>query len=200
MRRTSCRKSQDRAYRIRRRGKTTAGSPSGGVCVKILAFESSAVSASVALTEDEKLIAQSFQNCGLTHSRTLLPMAEGLLANCGVTLDAVDALAGRARAGLVHRRAHRRGHGQKGFALGADKPCIGVSTLEAMAWGARGAGRPDLLRDGRARGTGIQRPVCHRGRRAAPPVRGPRSQAQRAGRRNRTDAVFSGWRRRRSVL
>ena len=35
--------------------------------MKILALESSAVSASVALTDGEKLIAQSFQNCGLTH-------------------------------------------------------------------------------------------------------------------------------------
>ena len=35
--------------------------------MKILALESSAVSASVALTEDEKLVAQSFQNCGLTY-------------------------------------------------------------------------------------------------------------------------------------
>ena len=61
--------------------------------MKILALESSAVSASVALTEDEKLVAQSFQNCGLTHSRTLLPMAENLLANCGVTLADVDAIA-----------------------------------------------------------------------------------------------------------
>ena len=61
--------------------------------MKILAFESSAVSASVALVEDEKLIAQSFQNCGLTHSRTLLPMAESLLKNCGAALDDVDALA-----------------------------------------------------------------------------------------------------------
>ena len=43
--------------------------------MKILALESSAVSASVALTEDEKLVAQSFQNCGLTHSRT--PAADG---------------------------------------------------------------------------------------------------------------------------
>ena len=53
--------------------------------MKILALESSAVSASAALVEDEKLIAQSFQNCGLTHSRTLLPMTEALLANCGVS-------------------------------------------------------------------------------------------------------------------
>ncbi len=107
--------------------------------MKILAFESSAVSASVALTEDEKLIAQSFQNCGLTHSRTLLPMAEGLLANCGVTLDAVDALA------VAHGPGSFTGvrigvATVKGLALGADKPCIGVSTLEAMAWGARALG------------------------------------------------------------
>ena len=51
--------------------------------MKILSFESSAVSASVALTDGVRLIAQSFQNCGLTHSRTLLPMAESLLAGCG---------------------------------------------------------------------------------------------------------------------
>ena len=40
----------------------------------------------------QKLVAQSFQNCGLTHSRTLLPMVENLLANCGVSL-ALDAIA-----------------------------------------------------------------------------------------------------------
>ena len=39
----------------------------------ILALESSAKAASVALMEDEKLIAQYSQCSGLTHSRTLLP-------------------------------------------------------------------------------------------------------------------------------
>ena len=90
--------------------------------MKILALESSAVSASVALTEDEKLVAQSFQNCGLTHSRTLLPMVENLLANCGVSLADVDAIA--------------VAHGP-GSVTGVR---IGVSTLEAMAWGARALG------------------------------------------------------------
>ena len=104
--------------------------------MKILALESSAVSASVALTEDEKLVAQSFQNCGLTHSRTLLPMAENLLANCGVSLADVDAIA------VAHGPGSFTGvrigvATVKGLALGADKPCLGVSTLEAMAWGAR---------------------------------------------------------------
>ena len=107
--------------------------------MKILALESSAVSASVALTEDEKLVAQSFQNCGLTHSHTLLPMVENLLANCGVTLADVDAIA------VAHGPGSFTGvrigvATVKGLALGADKPCIGVSTLEAMAWGARALG------------------------------------------------------------
>ena len=107
--------------------------------MKILALESSAVSASVALTEDEKLVAQSFQNCGLTHSRTLLPMVENLLANCGVSLADVDAIA------VAHGPGSFTGvrigvATVKGLALGADKPCLGVSTLEAMAWGARALG------------------------------------------------------------
>ena len=118
--------------------------------MKILALESSAVSASVALTEDEKLIAQSFQNCGLTHSRTLLPMAESLLQNCGLTLDEVDAIA------VAHGPGSFTGvrigvATVKGLALGADKPCIGVSTLNAMAHGARAlGGRLCCVMDARA--------------------------------------------------
>lgn len=118
--------------------------------MKILALESSAVSASAALTEDEKLIAQSFQNCGLTHSRTLLPMAESLLQNCGMTLGEVDAIA------VAHGPGSFTGvrigvATVKGLALGADKPCIGVSTLEAMAHGARSlSGRLCCVMDARA--------------------------------------------------
>ncbi len=118
--------------------------------MKILAFESSAVSASVALTEDERLIAQVFQNCGLTHSRTLLPMAESLLQNCGVPLDRIDALAVANGPGSF--TGVRIGVATvKGLALGADKPCIGVSTLEAMAFGARSlGGRLCCVMDARA--------------------------------------------------
>ena len=53
--------------------------------MKLLSFESSAVSAAVCLTDGEKVVASAFQNCGLTHSRTLLPMAEQLLSNVGLT-------------------------------------------------------------------------------------------------------------------
>lgn len=61
--------------------------------MKILGLESSAKSASVALMEDGKLLARSFQNTGLTHSRTLLPMAEAMLQNCELGIADVDAVA-----------------------------------------------------------------------------------------------------------
>ena len=51
--------------------------------MKILALESSAVACSAALCEDENLIAQSFQDNGLTHSVTLLPMAAPRRGPCG---------------------------------------------------------------------------------------------------------------------
>ena len=101
--------------------------------MKILAFESSAKAASVALCEDEFLIAQSYQNNGLTHSTTLMPMAQDLLNNCGVTLSEVDCLAVAVGPGSF--TGLRIGISTvKGLAWGADKPCAAVSTLEAMAW------------------------------------------------------------------
>ncbi|MCQ5129776.1 tRNA (adenosine(37)-N6)-threonylcarbamoyltransferase complex dimerization subunit type 1 TsaB [Butyricicoccus faecihominis] len=104
--------------------------------MKLLSFESSAKSASVALTEGGRLIAQVFQNCGLTHSRTLLPMAENLLAGCGVALSEIDGFAVAAGPGSF--TGIRIGVATvKGLAFGLDRPCVGVSTLEAMAHGAR---------------------------------------------------------------
>ena len=101
--------------------------------MKILALESSAVACSVAVCEDEKLIAQSFQHSGLTHSRTLLPMCGDLLKNCGLTLSEMDVIAVAAGPGSF--TGLRIGvAAAKGLAWPEDKPCAGVSTLEAMAW------------------------------------------------------------------
>ena len=61
--------------------------------MKILALESSATACSVALCEDEKLIAQSYQNNRLTHSVTLMPMTVNLLSGCGISLDEVELIA-----------------------------------------------------------------------------------------------------------
>ena len=59
----------------------------------ILALESSAKAASAALCRDGVLIAQSQQCSGLTHSCTLLPMAEQMLKDTNIALSDVDAIA-----------------------------------------------------------------------------------------------------------
>ena len=82
----------------------------------ILAFESSARPASVALLRDGALLSQYSQCSQLTHSRTLLPMAEDMLKNAELSLEDVDLFA--------------VAHGPGSF-TGVR---IGVSTLEAMAW------------------------------------------------------------------
>ena len=98
----------------------------------ILAFETSAKAASVALTDGEKLLGESYQNTGLTHSQTLLPMAQELLKSCGHTPQQVEAVAVAAGPGSF--TGIRIGvAAAKGFAWGKELPCYGVSTLEAMA-------------------------------------------------------------------
>ena len=99
----------------------------------ILAFESSAKSASCALLRDGQLLAEYFQNGGQTHSRTLTQMAEDMLRNCDLTPADVDAATCAAGPGSF--TGVRIGvAAAKGFAWGRQIPCCGVSTLEAMAW------------------------------------------------------------------
>lgn len=105
----------------------------------ILAFESSAKAASVALCRDGHLVSQYSQCSGLTHSRTLLPMAEDMLKNAELTLRDVDLIA------VAHGPGSFTGirigvSTVKGLAWAGDTPCVGVSTLEAMAWHGLAAG------------------------------------------------------------
>lgn len=100
--------------------------------MRILAFETSAKAASVALLHDGVLEGAAYQNTGLTHSQTLLVMAQDVLAQCGCTVSDVDAVAVAAGPGSF--TGVRIGvAAAKGFAWGAELPCYGVSTLEAMA-------------------------------------------------------------------
>ena len=99
----------------------------------ILAFESSAKPASAALVKDGQLLSQYMQCSALTHSRTLLPMAEDMLKNAELRLNDVDLIA------VAHGPGSFTGirigvATVKGLAWAAEKPCVGVSTLEAMAW------------------------------------------------------------------
>ena len=98
----------------------------------ILAFETSAKAASVALLEGDKLLSESYQNTGMTHSQTLMVMAEDMLKQCGKTARDVDAVAVAEGPGSF--TGVRIGvAAAKGFAWGREIPCYGVSTLEAMA-------------------------------------------------------------------
>ena len=100
----------------------------------MLALESSAKAASAALFEDGKLLAISLQNGGLTHSRTLLPMAEGLLRNMDKKITDIDLVAVAHGPGSF--TGLRIGMAEaKGLCWALEKPAVGVSTLEAMAWG-----------------------------------------------------------------
>lgn len=100
--------------------------------MRILAFETSAKAASVALLEDGRLIGEYYQNCGQTHSRTLMKMAQDLLDNCDVSVSDLSAVACASGPGSF--TGVRIGvAAAKGLAWGAEKPCIGVSTLESMA-------------------------------------------------------------------
>ena len=100
----------------------------------ILAFETSAKSCSAAIHDGKSLLAESYQNSGLTHSQTLMVMAEDLLKVCGKSAADVTHLA--AAAGPGSFTGIRIGvSAAKGFAWGAEKPVYGVSTLESMALG-----------------------------------------------------------------
>ncbi len=101
--------------------------------MKILAIESSAGPASVCIADGDKILYESYSNVGLTHSRTIMPMVEQALKLTSMTVSGVDALAVAWGPGSF--TGVRIGvSAVKGMALGADKGCIGVSTLEAMAY------------------------------------------------------------------
>ncbi len=100
--------------------------------MKILALETSARAVSAAVTEDGRVLCCGYQDTGLTHSRTLMPIVEAMLKNTGLTVRDCDAVAVAVGPGSF--TGIRIGvSAAKGLAFAADKPCAAVSTLEAMA-------------------------------------------------------------------
>lgn len=103
--------------------------------MKILAIDSSAKAASVAIVEDGKILGEVFLNCGLTHSVTVMPSVEWLLDVTGLKIYDVERIAITEGPGSF--TGLRIGMAAvKGLAWACDIPCVGVSTLETIALGA----------------------------------------------------------------
>ena len=97
----------------------------------ILSVDSSAVTASAALTDGDRVIKSELINAGLTHSETLLPMIKRVME--GYAFHELDAIAVTAGPGSF--TGVRIGVATvKGLAFAGDIPCIPVSTLEAAAY------------------------------------------------------------------
>lgn len=100
--------------------------------MKILAIDSSGLVASVALVEDENLIAEYTVNYKKTHSQTLLPMLDEIVQMTDTDLNSVDAIAVAKGPGSF--TGLRIGSATvKGLGLALDKPIIGIPTVEALA-------------------------------------------------------------------
>lgn len=101
--------------------------------MKILALDSSGLVASVAVAEDENLLAEYTVNYKKTHSQTLLPMLDEITKMIELDLASVDAIAVAAGPGSF--TGLRIGSATaKGLGLALKKPLIGVPTVEALAY------------------------------------------------------------------
>ena len=110
----------------------------------ILALDSTATAASVAICRDDKAIAAFHLNNGNTHSETLLPMVDAALSVAGISADDIDLFAVSHGPGSF--TGVRIGAATvKGLAFNKGKPVIGVSTLEALAENAMPAPEGTLI-------------------------------------------------------
>ncbi len=101
--------------------------------MKILALDSSGLVASVAILEDDNMIAEYTVNYKKTHSQTLLPMLDEIVKMTDTNLNEIDAIAVAAGPGSF--TGLRIGSATaKGLGLALDKPLIGIPTVEGMAY------------------------------------------------------------------
>lgn len=100
--------------------------------MRILALESSALTASCAVCEENLVVCESSITAGLTHSQTLMVMVENMLKNAEQKLEDIDAIAVSVGPGSF--TGLRIGvSSAKGMAKALNCPCIGVSTLYGLA-------------------------------------------------------------------
>ena len=105
--------------------------------MKLIALETSAKTASAAVVTEGKLLGVSSVTAGLTHSQTILPLLETLLK--GVSMELSDADGFAVSIGPGSFTGLRIGiSAVKGMAQGLGKGCVGISTLEGLAWNFQG--------------------------------------------------------------
>lgn len=100
--------------------------------MKILAVDTATKSCSVALTEDDAVLAETTTHSGQTHSRHLLNIVDAVIARAGLTLNQIDGFAVSIGPGSF--TGLRIGISTvKGLAYGRGRPVVGVSSLEALS-------------------------------------------------------------------
>lgn len=105
--------------------------------MKILALDSSGLVASVAIVEDDVVVAEYTTDFKKTHSQTLLPMLDEIVRMTELDLKEIDAIAVSAGPGSF--TGLRIGSATaKGLGLALDKPLIGIPTVDALAFNLYG--------------------------------------------------------------
>ena len=112
--------------------------------MKILALDSSGLVASVAVMEDDTLVAEYTMHYKKTHSQTLLPMLNEIKNNIHLDLNSIDAIAVAAGPGSF--TGLRIGSATaKGLGLALDKPLIAVPTVDALAYNLYDTGEDTVV-------------------------------------------------------
>ncbi|MBY0758904.1 tRNA (adenosine(37)-N6)-threonylcarbamoyltransferase complex dimerization subunit type 1 TsaB [Sellimonas caecigallum] len=107
--------------------------------MRILAMDSSGLTASIAVVEEEQILCEYTMNYKKTHSQTLLPMLDDAVRMTGLSLDSIDAIAVAGGPGSF--TGLRIGSATaKGLGLALDKPLIHIPTVDAMAYRLYGFG------------------------------------------------------------
>ena len=110
------------------------------IAMKILAVDSSGLVASVAIIENENLLAEYTVNYKKTHSQTLMPMLDEIVKMTDLSLESIDAIAVAGGPGSF--TGLRIGSATvKGLGLALNKPIVNVPTIDGLAynmWGSAG--------------------------------------------------------------
>lgn len=108
--------------------------------MKVLALESSAMTASAAIVTEELVMAEYTVDHKKTHSQTLLSMIDEMFAMAGVEPEEIDAIAVSGGPGSF--TGLRIGSATaKGLGLALNKPLVHVPTMDAMAYNIYGSDR-----------------------------------------------------------